>query len=304
MVTIRRKANVLLQPKAATIESRLQGGPMPPWLIELASKHWGFAAPLFYASVAYGCFHWLDKKASGAAKRALTERLRSTMFSKEILANFTLDVFDKIYSTPLLHPKALIRSAIVTSIVSFILWYELDVLEKFSIDVTGFWRMLVFFVGFAVLTDYISLFFVRHWLVSVGSRPIFGLIVAAVVGIIIVYLGHLLRSLFFGLLPFDTPAYEDFDGWHYFFGTMNLFDPMNNTLAKGTLPAFAVHLWFPIFAVAVLATQGLTVVFKALGWMQWFLKQGQHHPFQAVGYVAALIVFAVAVLLELVVRLR
>jgi hypothetical protein len=28
-----------------------------------------------------------------------------------------------------------------------------------------------------------------------------------------------------------------------------------------------------------------------IGWTQWFIKQGQHHPLEAIGYVAAAAVF-------------
>jgi hypothetical protein len=35
----------------------------------------------------------------------------------------------------------------------------------------------------------------------------------------------------------------------------------------------------------------LDVLSQATLWMQWFIKQGRHHPLDAVGYVAAVIVF-------------
>jgi hypothetical protein len=43
---------------------------MPGWLTE-ALKLLGFTAPFAYAAAVYGVFHFLDKKASGQAKKAI-----------------------------------------------------------------------------------------------------------------------------------------------------------------------------------------------------------------------------------------
>jgi hypothetical protein len=44
---------------------------MPGWLTELF-KLLGLSTPLAYAAAVYGFFHFLDKKASGAAKQAMS----------------------------------------------------------------------------------------------------------------------------------------------------------------------------------------------------------------------------------------
>jgi hypothetical protein len=43
---------------------------MPSWLTEVLELL-GLTTPLVYAAATYGLFRWLDKKASGPAKRAL-----------------------------------------------------------------------------------------------------------------------------------------------------------------------------------------------------------------------------------------
>jgi hypothetical protein len=83
-------------------------GAMPSWLTEVL-KLLGFTTPFVYAAATYGVFHWLDKKASGPAKKALTARLQSQPPNKETLANYALEVFDGIYSKPLWHVTAFSR---------------------------------------------------------------------------------------------------------------------------------------------------------------------------------------------------
>src|SRR5882724_3351701 len=96
---------------------------MPPWLTEVL-KLLGFTTPFVYAAATYGVFHWLDKKASGPAKRALTARLQSQPPNKETLANYALEVFDRIYSRPFLHWRGLFRSSVLTTAITAICWYE------------------------------------------------------------------------------------------------------------------------------------------------------------------------------------
>src|SRR5947209_17686947 len=97
---------------------------MPGWLNEVL-KLLGFTAPFVYAAATYGVFHWLDKKASGAAKHTLTMRLQSAIPTRELVANFTVEVFDKIYTYPLFRWRAFWRSAAITTLVCLLVWLEL-----------------------------------------------------------------------------------------------------------------------------------------------------------------------------------
>ena len=71
------------------------------------------------------------------------------------------------------------------------------------------------------------------------------------------------------------------DWWTFFFGAM------------------VVYLWLPLLALAAGAAKTLNYFRLAVGWAQWFLKQGQNHPLEAIGYVAAIIVFTATVVSRL-----
>jgi hypothetical protein len=60
----------------------------------------------------------------------------------------------------------------------------------------------------------------------------------------------------------------------------------------------SVHLWLPIMALSLLASKVLVYVTQATRWTQWCIKQGRNHPFEALGYLAALMVFLGTVLFQ------
>jgi hypothetical protein len=64
------------------------------------------------------------------------------------------------------------------------------------------------------------------------------------------------------------------------------------------LPALAMHLWLPLLALGVMLGQAVSYFGAAANWTQWFIKQGRNHPFDAVGYVAAVILFVGAALFQ------
>jgi hypothetical protein len=98
---------------------------MPSWLTE-ALKVLGFTTPLIYAAATYGVFHWLDKKASGQAKRAISGWLQSGQYDRVAFSNTTIELFDRIYTRQLLSWQAFLRSALITICVTIILQYELS----------------------------------------------------------------------------------------------------------------------------------------------------------------------------------
>ena len=63
-------------------------------------------------------------------------------------------------------------------------------------------------------------------------------------------------------------------------------------------PAFVIHLWLPLFALSSLVVRLVFLSFRAVEWAQWFLKQGDAHPFRAIGIVATIIVFGSAMLVK------
>ena len=56
-------------------------------------------------------------------------------------------------------------------------------------------------------------------------------------------------------------------------------------------PAFLIHIWLILLALASLGVRILYSIFRAVEWAQWFLKQGNQHPLRAIGVVAAGLVF-------------
>jgi hypothetical protein len=63
-------------------------------------------------------------------------------------------------------------------------------------------------------------------------------------------------------------------------------------------PAFIIHLWLPLFAISSLFVKLVYLIFRAVEWAQWFLKQGDAHPLRAIGIVATIIVFGSAMLVK------
>ena|ERR1700730_1883359 len=102
---------------------------MASWWTELP-KVWGFTTPFIYASAAYGFFHWLDKKASGPAKKAISSWLEPKEYDKAAVAAAIVELFDRVYTRPLLRWRALGRSASITLLLSGILIYEFYSYEK------------------------------------------------------------------------------------------------------------------------------------------------------------------------------
>jgi hypothetical protein len=61
---------------------------------------------------------------------------------------------------------------------------------------------------------------------------------------------------------------------------------------SGIPSSFIIHLWLPLFALSSLAVRLVYLIFRAVEWAQWFLKQGDAHPLKAIGIVATIIVFS------------
>jgi hypothetical protein len=57
------------------------------------------------------------------------------------------------------------------------------------------------------------------------------------------------------------------------------------------LSALAVHTWLALFAICLVVVRLLESFGTATATVQWLLKRGRDHPFDAIGYVAAALVF-------------
>jgi hypothetical protein len=244
-------------------------------------KYLGFTTPFMYAAAAYALFHWLDENASDEAKASLARTMRFKDYKKEQVASALVEVFDRIYTYPLLRWRAFFRSLLFTTAVSAIFVFELYRYAEFS----GPWRFILLGTLIAlltnVLTDYLSLFVIRPVLIRSGTKPVISLVLGAVSGAAIVLAPHLLRVAFlpvpsvdFFLRPVTVQLYVLYRAYLIF-----------------VWPATAVFAWLPLFALGIVTARLLTPMTWIVGRTQWFLKEGKEHPFKAIGYVAAIVVF-------------
>jgi hypothetical protein len=60
---------------------------------------------------------------------------------------------------------------------------------------------------------------------------------------------------------------------------------------KNIKAGMAVHLWLPLLGVGIAVIRTARYLSQPVVFMQWFLDQGDKHPYEAVGYVVATLVF-------------
>jgi hypothetical protein len=177
-------------------------------LLKKIAEHFGYAGPFGYAVLAYGFFYGLDKEVSDEAKAALARTMRFKDYKNEDVASALVEVFDRIYTYPLLRWRAFFRSLLFTTAVSAIYVYEVLVPDwKNSVYSNSpmFTNWYVpFFASFNVFTDYVSLFVIRPLLIRSGTKPVIGLALGAVSGAAIVLGVNCLRAVAWSL--FDMPS--------------------------------------------------------------------------------------------------
>jgi hypothetical protein len=242
-----------------------------------------------YAALAYGLFHWLDEKASDEAKAALARTMLFKDYKNEQVASALVEVFDWIYTYPLLSWRAFFRSLLFTTVVSTISLWETGLLFRK-------WRWaslssLLLILLFNFLTDYLSLFVIGPLLIRSGTKPVIGLALGAVSAAAIVLGANYLRTA--GLLLQDAQSYATaVSEYAYTLHNWSLFE---HGMMPFGLAALAVFVWLPLFALGILVVRLLSPLSWMVGRTQWFLKEGKEHPLKAIGYVAAVVVFVGAV---------
>ena len=254
-------------------------------ILKKLAEHFGLAAPFAYAALAYGFFFWLDENASDEAKAALARTMSFKNYKDEQVASALVEVFDRIYTYPLLRWRAFFRSLLFTTVVSAI--YSFEVVRPAVMRINqgigmetnwALWPIsFLTLLLFNVFTDYLSLFVIRPLLIRSGTKPVIGLALGAVSGVAIVLAANLLRILVFA----DALTFAEF---------VRLAVPRGLRLLL-PLPVTAVFAWLPLFALGIVIARLLTPLSWIVGRTQWFLKEGNAHPLKAIGYVAAVVVF-------------
>jgi hypothetical protein len=151
---------------------------------------------------------------------------------------------------------------------------------------------LIITLFYIIVVDYLSLFLVRRFLIWARIRPMSASILSSIIGTMVVIGGSQILGSATLLLGTAIP-------WDYSLGP----DPMGSSATASILnfiivPALIIHLWLPLFALSSLLVKLIFLVFKAVEWAQWFLKQGDAHPLKAIGIVATIIVLGSAMLVK------
>jgi len=267
--------------------------------------------PFLYAAAAYGLFHFLDKKASGQAKSAISSWLKSQTYSEDAVRSAVVEMFDRIYGRPLLRLQSFGRSATISLVLSVL--YIGEFFRDLLVEAINYFSQLFTIsilvpVLFNVCTDYISLFFVRRYLTSSWTSPKKAMIVGALVGVAAIWCMFLVRFLVEAFLSEADDDASLREATETFLPEMRelvlnfshtRYSRFLSTSAMLFLPAMATHLWLPLFVFGAIGVRLVNSFVWATEKMQWFLKRGRDHPYQAIGYVAAAIVFVGTALISL-----
>jgi hypothetical protein len=300
---------------------------MPSWLSEVL-KLLGLSTPFVYAAAVYGFFHYLDAKASEPAKTAISGWLQPRGHNKTAVADAMIEIFDRLYTRPLLGWRAFMRSALFTICMTVVFLYEFGLLSRgdkienqliaLMREAGHFWALLIFTQSVLanVVCDYVALFIVRRFLVMGRLRPMIASLLAPVAGISIVYavfyglgkwvfsyeitqmfVGDSLKEMIIESVKkeefLENPVVKDLVMKVYNTGILV------TRLQRVLMPAaFVVHMWLPLLGLCVLLLRGLNYFRLAVGRTQWFLKSGREHPLDAIGYVGACIAFVATIVIQ------
>jgi hypothetical protein len=272
----------------------------------------GLGVSFYLAAATYTVFSWLDSNASDDATKVISSWLHGRSQHKPDLGNLIINAFDRIYTSPLLTFRAFRRSAVISTIiwllVYFIPWLVGAILAWDNLmaksalghffHTVGF--LYTIFLCITILIDYTSLLFVRRFLVLARIYPISASLTSSIVGIIVVIVSFIcVLVAIFWLEPIFV---ENSTHTFTLYAALVVFGMEKSILLQWFFwimrPAFIIHLWLPLFVLSSLAIRLIYLLFRAVEWAQWFLKQGDAHPLKAIGVVATIIVFGSAMLVK------
>jgi hypothetical protein len=261
----------------------------------------GLGTPFIYAVATYTFFHWLDANASDQAKAAITRLLEFNQYDNAKVARAILEVFDRVYTRPLFTWHAFSRSAFITTSVAVIFFFEsglylLTLRPGTDATYVSFVASIVFSLLLNVIMDFGSLLAIRQWLISLSNRPLIALLTGSLIGVIILSVGFLVRflcALFIMTIVYAFEVYTfalERSFWLHEFFQERFFE---RTYLM--IPATIVFAWLPLFGISLLLIRLFNLLSPVVSKLQWAIKGGPDHPLIAVGYVAAAIVFVIAV---------
>jgi hypothetical protein len=257
----------------------------------------GLGTPFIFGAATYGFFYWLDRSASAKAIRAISGWLKGQPYTRVDIKGAILAAFDRLYTSPLLTIRAFIRSSLFSatlwiaySIIGIVLNGEIVsfLWNNFGVTILG----SSLFLTAVIISDYMSLFVVRRSLFLFGEHPIKALTLGVTLGICVIILVHLFLLVIWVLISglwFRRASLSS----DYLALTDIIYLVVNHPIffIQSILSAFLVHLWLVLFAIGATSVRLLYPIFRAVDWVQWFLKAGTQHPLRAIGIVAGVLVF-------------
>ena len=272
----------------------------------------GLGVPFYLGAATYAVFSWLDSNASDEATQVISSWLHGRSRNKPDLGNLIISAFDRIYTSPLLTFRAFGRSAVISTIIWFFAFFLPWLAEfirnwnpsQFPAEIEmNYTRILAFEQGFVLSTfivaDYVSVLFVRQFLEMARRHPIRASVISSILGTSIVAIS-LLVIMVMSLVSMDSvdPSIKMLLSDTLINLVINMIQTLLPRLPFVMRPAFIIHLWLPLFALSSLVVRLIYLIFRAVEWAQWFLKEGDAHPFKAIGIVATIIVFGSAMLIK------
>jgi hypothetical protein len=118
--------------------------------------------------------------AADHAKVSIAGVLRLRPVDPQAMAAALLELFDRLYSKPLLSWRAALRSALYTAIVSIIWSFEFFgsaspfIAYRENVELELYLQIILgiaLSMSINAISDYLSLFLIRPWLQRSGARP-------------------------------------------------------------------------------------------------------------------------------------
>jgi hypothetical protein len=267
----------------------------------------GLGVPFYLAAATYGVFAWLDSIASDEATKVISSWLHGRSQHKPDLGNVIINAFDRVYTSPLLSFRAFRRSAAISAIIWLLLYfvpwagrlYASSQYNPIPFVLPMIFQGLILSLFGIVASDYVSLLFVRKFLILARMYPIFASIASCVVGVLVVVVSFIAFLIIGDIITFFTiPWFRQIMNWNIDVVIGILYLAFSKLFLSLMSPALVIHLWLPLFALSTLIARLIFWIFRAVEWAQWFLKQGDAHPLKAIGMVATIIVFGSAMLVK------
>jgi hypothetical protein len=262
------------------------------------------------AYLTYSLFDWFDRKeASAPRKRAISAWLKGQPYQQLELKSAVIGAFDRLYGFPLMSITGFFRASFVSLIiyvgfqcVRLLTSEELRNLFVNQAASTPAQLVLSYFSYFTIFiaSDYISLLIVRHRLVIGFRKPFISLCRNFILGTAIVIGSCVVVWLVtYGVdVIYKTSDYHDM-AIPQFLGHELILIFYHPEYFSGVMPAFLAHVWILLLVVGAVGVRLIFWFFCAVAGVQWLIRRGDERPITAIGMVAAVLVFAVALAWQL-----